>query len=132
MIKRIISLLVLFLYLHGMSGYTMSFHTCTVTGSENVYTSYGLEDPCNEEETDCTETTTHFEEADCCDIQQTIVSVDEDTDITPYKINFSAPVITTSFVQYYSLQSTRFVSHVNTQDSPVWPPEPSRICVFRI
>lgn len=86
MLKKAISILTLIMYLHGMSGYTMSIHKCMITGLENVYTAFGNQDPCEEEEKHCEETNTHFEQADCCDIQQTIVVVDDDFNTSSFQI----------------------------------------------
>lgn len=132
MMKRIISLLVLTMYLHGMSGYTMSFHKCTITGFENVYTGYGMQDPCGEEEKICLGITTHFEEADCCDIQQTVVSIGDDSTISDFKTQIFLPVITYTLVQSH-LHLNNTTSHYFYSDSyTIRPPEPSTICVFRI
>src|SRR5687767_7772257 len=132
MLKKAISLIILVMYLHGMSGYTMSFHTCMVTGFENVYTGYGLEDPCGEEEKDCNETSTHFEPADCCDLEQTIVSVDDDRDLSNQKISLTVPfVIYTLFPSYLSSNSSLTHSFYYS-DYFVRPPGLIDICVFRI
>ncbi len=132
MLKKIISLLVLTMYLHGMSGYTMSFHKCTITGFENVYTGFGLEDPCGEEEKDCHETSPHFEQADCCDLQQTIVSVDDNSNVSIYKIFIANPVFTQTLT-HFSLQSPADYSpHFYADSYTIRPPEPCSICVFRI
>ena len=120
------------MYLHGMSGYTMSFHKCTITGFENVYTSYGLEDPCNEEENDCSETTPHFEQADCCDIQQTIVSVDDDSNLYPYNPVFSVPVITHTYFYSYITSNNQQQGFTKYRCESIPPPDLCAICVFRI
>lgn len=120
------------MYLHGMSGYTMSFHRCIITGSENVYTSYGLEDPCDEEENDCHETTPHFEQADCCDIQQTIVSVDDDSNLYPYNTEFSTPAITYTYFYSYLSVNTQTDNNSYNDRFTIRPPDLSSICVFRI
>ncbi len=132
MLKKLISLLVLTMYLHGMSGYTMSFHKCIVTGSEEVYTSFGMDDPCNEEEKTCNETATHFEEADCCDVQQTVVSVDDDSNISYLKTSIAPVTIQHTLVQSYQLSNTGSTQYFYTDISPIRPPEPCTICVFRI
>lgn len=123
---------ILTLYLHGMSGYTMSFHKCMITGFENVYTGFGVEDPCGEEDADCSETQTHFEQAECCDIDQAIISVDDDSNISTYKI----PLASLYFVQIlfpsYEV-STLTLSHAYyCINEVIPPPDLSRICVFRI
>jgi hypothetical protein len=131
MLKKAISLLILVMYLHGMSGYTMSFHTCTITGFENVYTGYGLEDPCGEAEMECTETSDHFEPADCCDIDQTFVSVDDDSDVSNFKLQVKVPlVIYTLFPSYFDTKSTQPYSRFT--DHHVKPPKLCDICIFRI
>jgi hypothetical protein len=132
MLKKIISLLILSMYLHGMSGYTMSFHKCMITGFENVYTGYGLVDPCNEEENACNETTTHFEQADCCDVQQTIISVDDDSNLYPYNTVLSSPLITqTYFYSYLSIHGQKDCFSYSNRFN-LRPPDLSSICVFRI
>ena len=131
MLKKIISLLILVMYLHGISGYTMSFHKCTVTGFENVYTGYGLEDPCGEPEMECTETSDHFEPADCCDIDQTFVSVDDDRDVQSFKLQVNIPwVVYTLLPTYLTSNNTR--EYFYFADYHVKPPRLCDICVFRI
>lgn len=130
-LKRLISLLVLTMYLHGMSGYTMSFHKCSITGFENVYASYQSGDPCGEEDLDCTETTPHFEQADCCDLEQTIINVDDDANSTFFKTIISPLPLTSPGIQSYLLPI--FKSLLKEKEEPTQrPPEPSYICVFRI
>lgn len=131
-LKRVISLLILTLYLHGMSGYTMSFHKCMITGFENVYTGYGVGDPCGEEEKDCHETGPHFEQADCCDIDQTIVSIDDDSNISYFKSQLSTPSITYTLIQTYLLSNSITTHHFYAASYTIRPPEPYSICVFRI
>jgi hypothetical protein len=132
MLKKVISLLVLTMYLHGMSGYTMSFHTCTITGSENVYTGFGTEDPCEEEENDCHETSTHFEQADCCDIQQTFISVEDESDIISYKIPVNPIVLHQTFVQSSVLLNSFSVPRSYQDSYTIGPPDLCSICIFRI
>ena len=132
MLKKAISLISLVMYLHGMSGYTMSFHKCMITGFENVYTGYGLEDPCGEEDRDCNETSIHFEAADCCDLEQTIVSVDDDRDITYQKLQVDLPVVVYVLFASYkqddpSQNHPSYFTHYFIE-----PPGLSAICVFRI
>lgn len=132
MLKRIISLLVLALYLHGMSGYAMNFHTCTITGFENIYTGFGLQDPCGEMKNDCRNPRPHFERGDCCDIQQTIVSIDVGSAISYFKTNISFPAIIYPLVQSYLLGNTISIRHFYEESYSMLPPEPCSICVFRI
>jgi len=135
MLKKVISLLVLIMYLHGLSGYTMNFHKCSITGFEKVYTSYNTEDPCHDEDDECTETIPHYEQADCCDLQQTSVSIDDDGNINYYKINLQqTAILFTLFQDGYSAFSKQVFNAGLTLDSnsKTGPPELSDICVFRI
>jgi hypothetical protein len=129
--KKIISLLVLSLYLHGMSGYTMSFHTCLITGFENVYAGYDLNDPCGEEENDCQEKTTQIKPADCCDVQQTIISLDEDAVFSNHQIYVVQAANLYQHFQTNSFYSRPLIS-AYLHLSVIRPPEPSSICIFRI
>lgn len=131
LLKRTISLLVLTMYLHGMSGYTMSFHKCMITGSEDVYTGFGTVDPCGEEETDCQETTTHYEQANCCDIQQTTVNVDHYANYS----SFRTVVFTTSIIYPIGyIYSQPVIQHLQlfSEEYSIRPPEPCITCIFRI
>lgn len=110
----------------------MSFHTCMVTGSENVYTGYGLGDPCGEEEKDCHETSTHFEQADCCDLDQTIVSVDDKINISFQKIPGSVPLIIYTLIPSYLNANHSSTHSFYYSGYFVKPPGLIDICVFRI
>lgn len=132
MFKRVIAVLVLLMYMHGMSGYTMSIHTCMITGSENVYTTFSQEDPCEEEERHCNETEPHFEQADCCDLQQTVISVEDDSNISSFQLNPATYLYPFTFIRSvsYSVQPG-FAFHLPSfvvSD----PPDLSEIRVFRI
>ena len=129
MLKKIISLLVLTLYLHGMSGYTMSFHTCTITGFESVYTGFGLVDPCGDMENNCRKTAPHFEKGDCCDVQQTFVNIDDGCKDVPWYVSTA---ITNTLIQSYLLHNTNTTHHFYNDSFSLRPPEPCDICVFRI
>lgn len=132
MLKKAISLFILVMYLHGMSGYTMSFHKCSVTGFENVYTGYSLQDPCEGEMDRCQETTTHFEQADCCDLQQTTVSVDDERDINNSKTNITAIQLTQTLFHSCFYQSCFSYFSYNPKATPIKPPDPILTGVFRI
>jgi len=135
MIKKVISLLVLIMYVHGLSGYTMNFHKCTITGFEKVYTSYSQEDPCGDENDGCQESSTQIDQADCCDIQQTSIRIDDNSDLSLFKIHFQQSAILFSFFKYNSSASSEQVltsySFIDSRNK-TGPPEPSDICVFRI
>ncbi len=120
------------MYLHGMSGYTMSFHRCMITGFENVYTGFGLEDPCEEETTNCTQTQMHFEQADCCDIDQAVISVDDDSNITSYKLPLVSFYVIQTLLPSYKVPSFDFSHSSYCMEEIIPPPDLSRICVFRI
>lgn len=121
------------MYIHGLSGYTMSIHTCMITGSENVYTAFGNQDPCEEEvERHCDETSTHFEQADCCNLQQTVVSVDDDSNISSFQIsNIPFLLNTCSLNLVLFSRRNESVSPVGNLSFPD-PPDLSEIRVFRI
>ena len=133
MVKRIISLLVLLMYLHGISGYTMSFHKCNITGFEKVYTSYSKIDPCGEMGGGCKETTPHFERGRCCDVQHTVICVDDDSNTSSFKsaVTFQAFVITNPL---YFLNRFTIEQSVPLYDNSylIRPPDPSVLCTFRI
>jgi hypothetical protein len=131
MLKKALSLLILVMYLHGMSGYTMSFHKCSITGFENVYTGYGLEDPCGESEMECTDTRAHFESADCCDIDQTIVSVDDNGNVSSFKLQTNVPFVLYTLFPF-NINSNTSQQHFHFAGYHVKPPKLSNICVFRI
>ena len=132
MLKRIIALLVLTMYLHGMSGYSMSFHKCSSSGIENVFASYDTIDPCGESDNDCNHTGAHFEKGNCCEMHYTVVSIDDDSNISSFKSAFFNSAISHSILSRYSY------SNISSPQFPfaglytIRPPEPSRICVFRI
>ena len=132
MVKKIISIIVLVMYLHGMSGYTMSFHKCTITGFENIYAGFGIEDPCEEMANDCHETSPHFEMADCCDVQQTFVTIDDDSNISCFKATFFSPFTAYTFVQSYFIEKLTSAYYFNNDIRNITLPELSNICVFRI
>jgi hypothetical protein len=133
MLKKIISLFVLTVYLHSMSGYAMVFHKCTITGFEQVYTGYGLEDPCAMEDIEMTGAGSHVVPADCCDLQQTIISVDDDSNISYFKTQFPVLVATPVFLQPYIINNyTSFLFDHQELSHSLRPPEPCSICVFRI
>ena len=132
MMKKIISLLVLTMYLHGMSGYTMSFHKCTITGSENVYASFEVINPCGETENDCKDPRPHFESGSCCEMQYTMVHVDNDLNISCFKTYFfTSPecsvILQSNLFGFNSASDYGYNSLYNIR-----PPELSKICVFRI
>jgi hypothetical protein len=131
MLKKLISLLVLTMYLHGLSGYAMSFHTCMITGFEKVYTGYGLNDPCNAEENDCRETSAHFEQADCCDVQQTIISIDDDGNISHFKMQLLIPALSSTHVQSFLISHTT-TRYFYADPYTIRPPELCNLCIFRI
>lgn len=132
MLKRVIAVLVLLMYLHGMSGYTMSIHTCMITGSENVYTTFGKEDPCEEEERHCEETEPHFEQADCCDLQQTVINVEDDSNISSFPLNHATCSNHFTYIRTipYSLQTVDLIALPSILIPD--PPDLSEIRVFRI
>ena len=132
MLKKFISLLVLAMYLHGMSGYTMSFHKCTITGSENVYASFQAIDPCGETENDCKDPRPHFERGSCCEIQYTVVHVDDNLDISCLKISVHTSVTNFSLIQSNLFAFDSGSRYVGYNSYTIRPPDPSRICVFRI
>lgn len=132
MLKKFISLLVLAMYLHGMSGYTMSFHKCTITGFENVYAAYGTVDPCKEMGNDCKETAPHFERGNCCDMQYTVVNIEDDSNITYFKTCFFTSGAGQQLVQSYLLSTNNNPRYFYSDSYTIRPPEPSQICVFRI
>ena len=132
MLKKIISLLVLAIYLHGMSGYTMSFHKCMFTGFEKVYTGYQFEDPCAGMPADCQDTAPHFETANCCDIQQTLVQVDDDSNLSSFKAPIYIQVTTHTLVQSYLEVYTSFHYQADYSGNLSKPPDLTSICTFRI
>jgi hypothetical protein len=132
MFKKALSLLILVMYLHGMSGYTINFHKCMITGFENVYTGYGLEDPCQETEPNNQQTTSCIERGNCCDLQQTLISVDDERDITNLKIQFSSPPILSTLFSFPFVADNLTLSKNRSQEQFIKPPEPSSICTFRI
>jgi hypothetical protein len=132
LLKKTISLLVLVLYLHGLSGYTMSFHTCLVTGFQNVYAGYNVSDPCQEEEEKgCQETDVQIKPADCCDVQQTNISIDENVVPGIYSFHF-LPVTLRNHPAGLCLYGPQSVVSTSTHINIIRPPEPCLICIFRI
>lgn len=119
------------MYLHSMSGYTMSFYKCTITGLENISAGYVAEDPCGEKENDCHKTTSHYEMTDCCETQHTIVSVEDDFDISLFKIPFYM-VVNHTHPQLSPLKKQLPFSLFYNTFCPISPPELCKICVFRL
>jgi len=103
-----------------------------ITGFENVYTGFGLEDPCGEEDIDCNQTQTHFEQADCCDIDHAIISVDDDSDISTYKIPLASVYVVQTLFPSYKISTLTFSHSSYCLNEIILPPDLSRICVFRI
>ena len=132
MMKKNISLFVLIMYLHGMSGYTMSFHKCTITGSENVYASFEAIDPCGETSNDCKDSRPHFERGSCCEMQYTVVHVKDDLNISCFQSYSFISALSFSLIKpnLFAFDNSTHCSYQNSYT--IRPPDPSKICVFRI
>jgi hypothetical protein len=132
MFKKVLSLIILVMYLHGMSGYSINFHKCTITGFENVYTGYGSEDPCAEAEPFSQQASACFERGNCCDLQQTLVWVDDDRDVANFNIQFSNSLITSSLFPSGFIINNFIAYNLYSPEQFIKPPELSAICTFRI
>lgn len=132
MFKKIISLLVLTTYLHGLSGYTMSFHKCIMSGTENVFASYSKADPCVETEKDCQQTTPHFKKGSCCQMQYATVSINDDSNVSYFKTHFFTSTIYHLLYQTISPRANCHYYFCSSDFFNIRPPELSKICILRI